>query len=100
MLHHSEFDRREDLIHHVRAALDAHGLAAPGFDAAGDLDHASLELALEPLGYRFDGMRQTVESAWRATFIAADGRSVAGEGYSREDALAAAVVTVLEGVPV
>lgn len=99
MLHHDEIDRREDLIQRVRAALDAHGLPMPGFDAAGDLDPVSLRHALAPLGFEFEGLRQTVDSAWRATFIAPDGSHTSAEAFSREDALAAAVLGALEGVP-
>lgn len=100
MLHHDEIDRREDLIHQLGAALDAHGLPAPRFDAAGDLDHQSLRLVIAPLGFRCDGLRQTVDCAWRATFIAPDGHLIANEAYSREDALAGAVICALEGVAV
>jgi len=99
MLHHDEIDRREDLIHRVRAALDAHGLPIPGFDAVGDLDHVSLEAALSPLGFRFVSMRQTVDYAWRATFIGPSGQTICGEAFSRDAALADAVLVALEGVP-
>lgn len=99
MLHHDEIDRREDLIQRVRAALDAHGLPMPGFDATGDLDHTALRVALAPLGFRFDGLRQTLDSAWRATFVAPDGALVSVDAFSREDALAGAVLAALEGVP-
>lgn len=100
MLHHDEIDRREDLIQRVRAALDAHGLPVPGFDAAGDLDHEGLRAALEPLGFAFEGLRQTVDSAWRATFRGPEGGTVVADAFSREGALAAAVLAALEGVPV
>jgi hypothetical protein len=100
MLHHDERDRREDLIHRVRAALDAHGLPVPGFDATGDLDHQSLAHALAPLGFQFLGLRQTVESAWRASFHAPDGQRVEVDAFSREDALAGAVLAALGGMPV
>lgn len=100
MLHHDEIDRREDLIHQLGAALDAHGLPVPRFDAAGDLDHQSLRLVLAPLGFHCIGLRQTVDSAWRATFVAPDGHVITNEAYSREDALAGAVISALDGVPV
>ena len=100
MLHHDEIDRREDLIHQVRAALDARHLPMPLFDATGDLDHGALRTALAPLGFRFDGLRQTPNLAWRATFVAADGHVITADAFSREDALAAAVISALEGLPV
>jgi len=99
MLHHDEIDRHESLVTRVRAGLDAHALPIPGFDAAGDLDPRALSQALAPLGFTFAGLRQTVDSAWRAAFIAPDGGEVAAQAFSREDALALAVLTALEGVP-
>ena len=99
MLHHDELDRHESLVTRVRAALDAHALPIPGVDAAGDLDTNALMQALTPLGFSFGGLRQTVDQAWRASYLAPDGTETSAQSFSREGALALAVLSALEGVP-